>query len=112
MGQVFSESLVRDTDVDLLRNIEISINVKVELSLFGEMEVYVTGDDQYCHDIEDNEKGDLGLQSKGSFLDPPTDKGSDPLDGKGEVFEEKHPVHTSLLKFRGEGSPLQPFSAQ
>jgi hypothetical protein len=95
MGEVFCESLIRDTDVDLLGDIEISIEVKVELSLFGEMEVYVTGSDQYSDDIEDNEKGNLGLQSEGSFLDPPTDNGSDPLGGKGEVFEEKQPLHLS-----------------
>jgi hypothetical protein len=37
--QVFHESFVRDTDVDLLRNIEISIQVEIDLSLFREMEV-------------------------------------------------------------------------
>ena len=81
--QVFHESLIGDADVDLLRNIEISIQVKVDLSLLGEVEVQVTGNDEYSDHIEDNEGCDLGLQSKGSFLDPPTDKGSDALDDKG-----------------------------
>jgi hypothetical protein len=39
MWEVFSESLIRDTDVDLLCDIEISVEVKVELSLPGKMEV-------------------------------------------------------------------------
>jgi hypothetical protein len=66
MGQVFCESLIRETDVDLLCDIEISIEVEVELSLPGKMEVQVTGDDEYPDDVEDNEKSDLGLQSEGS----------------------------------------------
>ena len=101
MGQVLCESLIRDTDVDLLCDIEISIEVKVKLSLFGEMEIYVTGDDQYSDDIKDNEKGDLGLQSEGSFLDP--------LHNRVKLLDEKPCVHLSP---KLEGSPSQPFFAR
>jgi hypothetical protein len=106
MGQVLCESLIRDPDVDLLCDIEISIEVKIKLSLFGEMEIYVTGNDEYSDDIKDNEKGDLGLQSEGSFLEPSTDKRSGPLDGKKEVFGEKQPLHLSpQLWGRGISTP-------
>jgi hypothetical protein len=81
--KVFHESLVRDTDVNLLSNIEISIQVEIDLSLFREMEIQITGDQKDGDHVEDNEKSDLGLQSDGFLGDPLTDEGSDPLDRQG-----------------------------
>jgi hypothetical protein len=83
MWEAFSESLIRDSDVNLLCDIEISIEVKVKLSLLRKMEIQIAGDGEDSDNIENNEKSNLVLQSKGSLLDPSTDKGSDPLEGKG-----------------------------
>jgi hypothetical protein len=81
--EVLHESLVRDTGINLLSNIEISVQVEIDLSLFREMEIQITGDQKDDDHVEDNEKSNLGLQSDGFFGDPLTDEGSDPLDRQG-----------------------------
>ena len=83
MREVLHESLVRDTGINLLSNIEISVQVEIDLGLFREMEIQITGDQKDDDHVEDNEKSNLGLQSDGFFGDPLTDEGSDPLDRKG-----------------------------
>jgi hypothetical protein len=46
------------------------------------MIVQITGEEENSCDNEDDEKGDLGLQSNSG--DPLMDQGSDPLNGKKE----------------------------
>jgi hypothetical protein len=73
--------LIRDRGIDLLCKIQIPFQIKVELSLLGEMEVQVTGQGEDSSDNEDDEKSNLGLQS--NLGDPLMDQGSDPLNRKG-----------------------------
>jgi hypothetical protein len=53
--------------------------------------VDVAGEEEDAHDIEEDEKGDLGLQANGFFRE-----GSDPLNRKGKRIEESWPFHISI----------------
>jgi hypothetical protein len=70
LRKIVNELLIGDVNIDLLGNIEISIQIEVDLGLPGELKIEITGQEEdACHDWED-EEGDLDLQAE-RFLKPP-----------------------------------------
>jgi hypothetical protein len=71
--------LIRNAKIDLLGDIEVPIQVKINLCLLGKLIVDVAGEEEDTHDVEEDEKSDLGLQADGFFREASFEEGSDPL---------------------------------
>jgi hypothetical protein len=58
--------------------------------------VDVAGEEEDTHDIEEDEKSDLGLQANGFFGEDSMEKGSDPLKRKDKRIGETWRSHISI----------------
>jgi len=79
--------LIRNAKIDLLGNIEVPIQVKANLCLLGKLIVDVAGEEEDSHDIEEDERSDLGLKANGFFREASIE-GSDPLNREGKGIGE------------------------
>jgi hypothetical protein len=89
--------LIRNAKIDLLGYIEVPIQVKINLCLLGKLIVDVAGEEEDTHDIEEDEKSDLGLQANGFFKETPVREGSDPLNRAGKRIGGSWPYHILMF---------------
>ncbi len=88
-GEIVGISRIGHSDIDLLANVEISIEIEVDLILLGETIVQVAEEEEHAGHIQDNKEGNLGLKSGEFFIQSPLDHGVPPPHGQGEDCAEE-----------------------